>query len=115
MDKNFYLDRVKHYLDGVFAGEEHINTYAKCAEDIYRVYNNKAEITLKDVDNYLRGLAVGVDYDSSKTCVLAREFAKDLKSLTMTTRSADDVYWWALSTAVWVYGGMGKENPQFRG
>ena len=115
MDKNFHLDKVKMYLDGVLANEECIKTYTDCAQDVYRVFSNKKEIGLMEVESWLRGLAIGVDYYTEQTEKLAEDFAKDISFLTKTTRSKDDVYWWALATAIWVYGGMTRQNPMFRG
>ena len=115
MDKNFHLDRVKAYLDKVLADEEYLKTYKDVADDVYRVFNYKSSISVKDVEEYLRGLPLGVDYMVYKTCPLAREFAKDISSLTQGSRDEDSVYWWALATGIWIYGGMEKENPQFRG
>ena len=115
MNKHFYLDKVKAYLDGVLADEEYLKTYKDVADDVYRVYNYKATVSVKDVEEYLKGLPLGVDYMIYKTAPLAREFAKDISSLTQSSRDEDGVYWWALATAIWVYGGMEKENPQFRG
>lgn len=115
MDKNFHLDKVKVYLDGVLAEEEYIKTYTDCANDVYRVFNNQKEISIREVEDWLRGLAIGVDYNKEKTEKLAESFAKNISCLTKITRSKDDVYWWALSTAIWVYGGMTRQNPMFRG
>lgn len=115
MDKNFNLDSVKVYLDGVLAGEEHLNTYNLCALEVYRVNNFKPVITVKDVEIWLRGLPIGVDYLPEKTVPLARDFAKDIKSLTMGTRSEDDVFWWAVATGIWIFGAIDKCNPEYRG
>ena len=115
MDKNFNLDKVKVYLDGVLADEEYIKTYTDCANDVYRVFNNQKEVSVREVESWLRGLAIGVDYYTEQTEKLAESFAKNISSLTKITRSKDDVYWWALATAIWVYGGMTKQNPMFRG
>lgn len=115
MVKHFDLDKVKVYLDGVLSGEEYIKTYKDCADDVYRVFNYKKEITLREVEDWLRGLAIGVSYMTFQTEKLAADFCLDLEGLTRGTRSRDDCYWWALATGIWVYGGMTKENPQFRG
>ena len=115
MDKHFHLDRVKAYLDKVLADEEYLKTYKDVADDIYRVYNYKAIVSVVDVEEYLRGLPLGVDFMVYKTCPLARQFAKNISSLTQGSRDEDGVYWWALATGTWVYGGMEKMNPQFRG
>lgn len=116
MNKNyFYLDRVKEYLDSVLADEEYIKTYKACADDVYRVYSHLERIGIKDVESWLRGLAIGVAFDYSKTEPLACEFCKNISYLTRTTRSRDDCYWWALATGIWIYGGMSPVNPQFKG
>lgn len=113
MDKHFHLDKVKAYLDGVLADEEYIKTYKAVADDVYRVYNYKQTVSVKDVEEYLKGLPIGVDYMMYKTCPLARQFAKDIDALTVGTRDEDGVYWWALATGIWIYGGMDKINPQY--
>ena len=115
MDKNFNLDSVKVYLDGVLAGEEYLNTYKKVVQHCYETLSHKPYISVKDVENYLRGLPIGIDYQYEKTIPLAREFAKDIKTLTSGTRSADDVYWWAIATGIWVFGAIYKCNPMYRG
>ena len=114
MDKNFHLDKVKAYLDKVLADEEYIKTYKDVADDVYRVFNYKKTVSVKDVEEYLRGLPIGVDYMIYKTAPLAREFARDIDTLTKGTRDEDGVYWWALATGIWIYGGMEKENPQYK-
>ena len=115
MNKHFHLDKVKAYLDGVLADEEYLKTYKDVADDVYRVFNYKAEVTVKDVEEYLKGLPLGVDYMIYKTAPLARTFAKDIDSLTKGMRDEDGVYWWAIATGIWIYGGMEKTNPQFKG
>lgn len=113
MDKNFHLDKVKAYLDKVLADEEYLKTYKDVADDVYRVFNYKKTVSVKDVEEYLRGLPIGVDYMIYKTTPLAKEFAKNINSLTKGSRDEDSVYWWALATGIWVYGGMDKINPQY--
>ena len=116
MAKHFDLDKVKVYLDGVLSGEEYIKTYKDCADDVYRVFSYKKEVSLKDVEQWLRGLPIGTAYITVETEKLAFGFCKSLRKLTNDgRRSADDCYWWALATGIWVYGGMTKENPKYRG
>lgn len=113
MNKHFHLDKVKAYLDKVLADEEYLKTYKDVADDVYRVFNHKAEVSVKDVEEYLKGLPLGVDYMIYKTAPLARTFAKDIDSLTKGMRDEDGVYWWAIATGIWIYGGMDKINPQY--
>ena len=110
----FHMDKVKVYLDRVLSSEEYYKTYASCADDIYRVNSQYAKVGIKDVEVWLRGLKIGVDYVRSDTEKLAQEFAKDIAGLTKGPRSVDDVYWWALATGVWVYGGMEATNPYYK-
>lgn len=114
MNKHFNLDKVKEYLDKVLADEEYLKTYKDVADDVYRVFNYKAEVSVKDVEEYLKGLPIGVEYMIYKTCPLARTFAKDIDSLTKGMRDEDGVYWWAIATGIWVYGGMERKNPQYK-
>lgn len=109
----FYMDKVKLYLDRVLSEEEYYKTFSACADDIYRVNSQKPRLGIKDVETWLRGLKIGVDYIRSDTEKRAKDFAKDLASLTKGERSVDDVYWWALATGVWVYGGMDSVNPYY--
>lgn len=111
----FYLDRVKSYLDGVLSSEEYLNTFQKVADDIYRVYGYKPRINLQDVDSYLRGLPLSVAYITYETEKYAREWTKDISSLTSGARSEDDCYWWALAECIWTYGAVRAENPKYRG
>ena len=114
--KRFHLDKVKRYLDGVFALEPCIKSYRACAKDIYRVFSDRRYVSIRDVESWLRGLKLNVDYMKDKTEELARKFAVDISSLIVDKhRTESDVYWWALATAVWVYGGMDKENPCYGG
>ena len=115
MAKHFDLDKVKVYLDGVLSDEEYIKTYKDCADDVYRVFNYKKEVSLKDVEQWLRGLPIGTAYITVETEKLAADFCYHLSHIARGTRSADDCYWWALATGIWVYGGMTKENPKYRG
>ena len=114
--KHFRLDKVKIYLDGVFKLEPYIKSYRACAEDICKVFKNTQWLTIRDVESWLRGLKLNVDYEEDKTSALARKFAVDINSLTRgKERRESDVYWWALATAIWVYGGMDNLNPMFGG
>lgn len=112
---HFYLDRVKSFMDGILSDEEYLNTYQKVADDIYRVYNYKSRINLRDVTDWLRGLPLGTPYITVETVKYAREWTKDIASLTSGTRSEDDCYWWALSECIWTFGAMRSENPKYRG
>ena len=114
--KHFHLDRIKRYLDGVFALEPYIKTYRACAEDIYKVFAGTQWLTIREVESWLRGLKINVDYMSDETSKLARQFAVDINSLTKgKPRTESDVYWWALATAIWIFGGMDNLNPEFQG
>lgn len=110
----FNMDKVKLYLDRVLSQEEYYKTFSRCADDIYRVNSHKPRLGIKDVEIWLRGLKIGVDYIRSDTEKRAKEFAKDIAGLTKGPRSVDDVYWWALATGVWVYGGMDSTNPLYK-
>lgn len=112
---HFYLDRVKSFMDDILSDEEYLNTYQKVADDIYRVYNYKPRINLQDVADWLRGLPLGTPYITVETVKYAREWTKDISSLTSGSRSEDDCYWWALSECVWTFGAMRAENPKYRG
>lgn len=114
--RHFHLDKVKRYLDGVFALEPYIKSYRACAEDIYRVFSNTQWLTIRDVETYLKGMKLNVDYMIDKAEVLAEKFAVNISSLTSgKSRTKYSVYWWALATAIWVYGGMDNLNPEYRG
>ena len=114
-NKHFHLDRVKRYLDEVFSKERHLNTYSKCAEDIYKVFSCIEWIRVRDVESWLKGGKIHLESNPYKMCELADEFSVDISSLTSgKERTEKDVYYWALATAVWVYGGMGNINPEAR-
>ena len=113
----FDLSAVKAYLDGVFSEEEYIKDFSSAASDVYRVYNYKQTVSVKDVEQYLRGLPLGVAFYTSATEKLALSFCPSnrvRKHLIAQGRSLDDIYWWALADAIWTYGAMTKENPQFK-
>lgn len=112
--QRFDLGKVKAYLDGVFSDEEYIRSFADAASDVYRVYNHKERVTVRDVEDWLRGLAVGVDYYTVKTEELAKDFALDWRLMTRYGKSLDEIYWWALAEAIWVFGAMETLNPQFK-
>lgn len=114
-DSHFNMNEIKVYLDEVLADEEYLKTYKDVADDIYRVFNNLERLSVRDVESYLRGLGIGVAFDTTVTEKLAKKFARDISSLTCGNRSTDDVYWWALATGIWTYGSMVPENPQYRG
>lgn len=114
--KHFHLDKVKIYLDGVFAKEKSLNSYSKCAQDIYRVFDYIEWVSLRNVESWLKGLKIGLETDCEKITELAKNFSVDMSSLTHgKDRKPEDVYYWALATAVWVYGGMSNINPLYKG
>lgn len=114
-NKHFHLDRVKRYLDEVFSKERHFNTYSKCAKDIYKVFSYIEWVSVRDVESWLKGGKIRIEQDPKKIITLAKEFAVDISSLTCDKdRTEKDVYYWALATALWVYGGMGNINPEAR-
>lgn len=112
--QRFDLGKVKAYLDGVFEDEEYIKNFADAASDVYRVYNYQERVTVRDVESWLRGLAIGVDYYTVKTEELAKDFALNWRLMTRYGKSLDEIYWWALAEAIWVFGAMEAVNPQYR-
>lgn len=116
MDKNFNLDSVKIYIDGILVHQDTLSSYRKVAEDIYKTLAFKPYITVKDIEIYLRNSEMFAGVDSETAAFLAsNNFAKDIKSLTMGTRSEEDVFWWAVATGIWVFGAIDKCNPMYRG
>lgn len=115
-NKHFHLDRIKRYLDEVFSKERRLNTYSKCAEDIYKVFSYLEWVNVRDVECWLKARKIKVETNLDKISQLAKTFAVDMSSLTEgKARTAMDVYWWALATAIWVYGGMNNINPYYKG
>lgn len=115
-NKHFHLDKVKRYLDEVFSKERHLNTYSKCAEDIYKVFSCLEWIRVRDVESWLKGGKIHLESDTKKIIAKAKEFSVDISSLTSgKERTEKDVYYWALATAIWVYGGMCNINSEYRG
>lgn len=111
--KHFHLDRVKRYLDEVFSKERHLNTYSKCAQDIYKVFSYLEWVNVHDVESWLKGGKICIETNPYKMCELADEFSVNISSLTCDKeRTEKDVYYWALATAIWVYGGMTNTNPK---
>jgi hypothetical protein len=115
-NKHFHLDRVKRYLDEVFSKERHLTTYSKCARDIYKVFSYLEWVNVRDVESWLKDGKIRIESDPQKITAYAKEFAVNISSLTQgKDRTEKDVYLWALATAIWVYGGMGNINPEYRG
>ena len=115
-NKHFHLDRVKRYLDEVFSKERRLNTYSKCAKDIYKVFSYIEWINVRDVESWLKCNVIHIETDPQKIINYAKEFSVDISSLTSgKERTEKDVYYWALATAIWVYGGMGNINPMYGG
>ena len=114
-NKHFHLDRIKRYLDEVFSKERRLNTYSKCAEDIYKVFSHIEWVNVRDVESWLKGNKIHITTDPLRMAELADFFSVDISSLTLgKTRTKQDVFYWALATAVWVYSGMGNINPEAR-
>lgn len=113
----FDTGAVKGYLEGVLADEEYIKTFDDCAKEVYRVYNYKEKVYMTDVEDWLRGLALGVDYMTYRTVELAKQFVlpSALAPLINGGRTLDDLYWYALADCIWTFGCMTTKNPQFRG
>lgn len=115
-NKHFHLDRVKRYLDEVFSKERHLNTYSKCAEDVYKMFSCLEWVKVRDVESWLKCNVIHIETNPCKIIDYAKEFSVDISSLTQgKDRTVKDVYLWALATAIWVYGGMGNINPMYRG
>ena len=114
-NRHFHLDRIKRYLDEVFSKERRLNTYSKCAEDIYKVFSYLEWVNVRDVESWLKGGKIHLESNPQKIISYAKEFSVDISSLTQgKDRTEKDVYYWALATAIWVYGGMGNINPEAR-
>jgi hypothetical protein len=114
-NKHFHLDKVKIYLDEVFSKERHLNSYSKCAEDIYKMFSCLEWIKVRDVESWLTCNVIHIETNPYKIITLAKEFAVDISSLTCgKDRTGKDVFYWALATAIWVYGGMNNINPQYK-
>ena len=112
--KHFHLDKIKIYLDGVFSKEEYLNSYSKCAEDVYKVFSSVEWITLRNVESWLKGGKICLETNPDKIKSYARDFAVNISFLTQgKDRTEKDVYFWALASAIWVYGGMGNMNPYY--
>ena len=115
-NKHFHLDKVKRYLDGVLSKERHLNSYSACARDVYEVFSCLEWITVRDVESWLKGEKIHLEKNPHNITAIAKDFAVDISSLTSgKERTEKDVYYWALATAVWIYGGMGNINPMYRG
>jgi len=116
-NKHFHLDKVKRYLDEVFFKDKlniSLNTYSKCAKDIYRVFSYLEWLNIRDVESWLKGSKLKLATDEAEITSLAKEFTVNLSALTKgKERTVKDVYYWALATAIWVYGGMGNINPDY--
>lgn len=54
------------YLDDVIADEEYYNTYEKCQKEVKRV---EGRLTANNADEWLRGLPIGVEYNTWNICV----------------------------------------------
>lgn len=114
--KHFHLDKIKIYLDGVLAKEHKFKTYSACADNVYALMPSIEWVTVRDVECWLKGRKIKVETNLDKISQMAKTFAVDMSSLTEgKARTAMDVYWWALATAIWVYGGMNNINPYYKG
>lgn len=113
--KHFHLDKIKIYLDKVLSEEKYLNSYSKCADDVYKVLSEVEWITLRNVESWLRGNKMCLETNPDKIKSYAKDFAVSISSLTQgKNRTEKDVYYWALASAIWIYGGMGNINPYYK-
>lgn len=103
----------KKYLIEVLKEEEYLNTLKKCYEDAKRVkcYGNHINLTVKDIDDWLRGLPLATEYMTYKICKMAFAFlgldydkdAKNYKDEDLEYK-IDCTYWNYLAIAIY-FGG----------
>ena len=117
---------VRKYLEDVFSGDEYVNSFAECADEVYRVYNHKRLVNVSDVAEWLRGLPIGVDHYTERTEHLAACFLRSEKPNSYISRNAraylnkvpgdmDGAYWRMLALCIWDAADMTSNNPQWRG
>jgi len=104
---------LKNYLLNVLKEEEHLNTLKKCYKDAERVkcYGNHTTLTVKDVDDWLRGLPLATEYLTYNICKMAFAFlgldydkdAKNFKDADLEYK-IDCTYWNYLAIAIY-FGG----------
>lgn len=103
----------KKYLIEVLKEEEYLSTLEKCYEDAKRVkcYDNHTTLTLKDVDNWLRGLPLATEYVTYNICKMAFSFLgldydKDAKNYKDEDLEYEiDCFYWHNLAAVIFFGG----------
>lgn len=68
--------KLKNYLLDVLKEEEYLNTLKKCYEDAKRVmcYGNHINLTVKDIDDWLRGLPLATAYMTYNICKMLFSF-----------------------------------------
>lgn len=99
---------LKNYLLDVLKEEENLNTLKKCYEDAKRVecYSNHTTLTVKDVEDWLRGLPLATEYITYKICKMLFSFVGldydvDADRFHEDFYDLDCYYWHVL--AVWIY------------
>lgn len=99
---------LKNYLLNVLKEEEHLNTLKKCYKDAERVkcYGNHTTLTVKDVDDWLRGLPLSTAYMTYNICKMLFSFVGldyDVDADRFREDSYDlDCYYWHI-LAIWIY------------
>ena len=99
---------LKNYLLDVLKEEEYLNTLKKCYKDAQRVkcYGNHTTLTVKDVDDWLRGLPLATEYVTYNICKMLFSFVglnydTDADRFQEDSYDLDCYYWHIL--AVWIY------------
>lgn len=71
---------------------------------------------MRDVESWLKCNVIHIETNPYKIIAHAKEFSVDISSLIEgKARTASDVFYWALATVIWVYGGMNNINPYYKG
>ena len=103
---------LKEYLDGVLAEEERITDYKEAYKEAYRVevYNGKRNLTVNDIEEWLRGLPLGTQYMTYYiVCMLLKAVTgKDdydqLKEYAEDDYDLDCFYWHTLAEIIYTEG-----------
>ena len=91
-----------YYLSEILADEEELNTFDKLYKDAYRVevYGNRKYLTIGLIEDYLRGLPIGIAYMNDDIVDMLLRAIPDSNNYTYDESELVDFYWETLARII---------------
>ena len=91
-----------YYLSEILSDEEELNTFEKLYKDAYRVevYGNRKYLHIGLIEEYLRGLPIGIAYMNNEIVEMLLHVIPDSNNYTYEEGELVDFYWETLARII---------------